>query len=171
MWIAGEVVPSIRKHGAYMTEKTLEKALTNPDFLIQLAQQLKSEQEKNKALSEKIEQDKPKVIFADAVNASQQSILVGDLSKLIKQNGIDNMGPKRLFAILRENGFLMKQNGASYNMPTQKSMELGLFEIKERVISNPDGSVRLTRTPKVTGKGQLFFINYFFKKENQTHDA
>ena len=171
MWIAGEVVPSIRKHGAYMTEQTLEKALTNPDFLIQLAQQLKSEQEKNKALSAKIEQDKPKVIFADAVNASQQSILVGDLSKLIKQNGIDNMGPKRLFAILREDGFLIKQKSASYNMPTQKSMELGLFEIKERVINNPDGSIRLTKTPKVTGKGQLFFINYFFKKENQPHDA
>ena len=165
MWIAGEVVPSIRKHGAYMTEKTLEKALTSPDFLIQLARQLKSEQEKNKALSEKIEENKPKVLFADAVDTSKQSILIGDLAKLIKQNGVESMGQNRLFAILREDGFLIKQKSTSYNMPTQKSMELGLFEIKERVINNPDGSVRLTRTPKVTGKGQIYFINYFLNKE------
>ena len=163
MWIAGEVVPSIRKHGAYMTEKTLEKALTNPDFLIQLAQRLKAEQVKNKALETKIESDKPKVIFAEAVNASSQSILVGDLAKLLAQNGV-NIGAKRLFETLREEGFLMK-TGESRNMPTQRSMNLGLFEIKERTINNPDGSIRLTRTPKVTGKGQIYFINKFIEQK------
>ena len=158
-WVTSVVIPSIRKHGAYMTPETIEKALTNPDFLIQLAQQLKAEQEKNKALSTKIEEDKPKVLFAEAVNASEQSILIGDLAKLLAQNGVD-IGAKRLFKLLREEGFLIK-SGESYNMPTQRSMNLGLFEIKERTINNPDGSIRLTRTTKVTGKGQIYFINKF----------
>lgn len=102
---------------------------------------------------------KPKALFADAVEASETSILIGDLAKLIKQNGVD-IGQKRLFAWLRDHGYLIK-SGASANMPTQKSMELGLFEVKERTINNPDGSVRITRTTKVTGKGQTYFVNKF----------
>ena len=103
---------------------------------------------------------KPKEIFADAVSASHTSILIGDLAKLIKQNGVD-MGQKRLFLWLRENGYLIKRNGSDYNMPTQKSMDMNLFEVKESTVNNPDGSVRINRTTKVTGKGQQYFINKF----------
>ena len=110
-----------------------------------------------------MKEDKPKVIFADAVATSQSSILIGDLAKLIKQNGVDT-GQKRLFEWMRENEFLIKQKGESYNMPTQKSMNLGLFEIKERTVLNPDGSIRISKTPKVTGKGQQYFINVFLSK-------
>ena len=158
-WVTSEVLPSIRKHGAYMTEETIEKALMEPDFLIQLATKLKSEQEKNKKLTAKVEQDKPKVLFADAVASSQTSILVGDLAKILKQNGVD-IGQRRLFDWLRKKGYLIK-SGSSRNMPTQYSMELGLFEVKETTINNPDGSIRVTKTTKVTGKGQQYFINKF----------
>lgn len=158
-WVTSDVLPSIRKHGAYMTEKTLEQAITDPDFLIKLATELKNEQAKRKELETKVNEDKPKVLFADAVETAQTSILVGDLAKLIKQNGVD-IGQKRLFAYLRENGYLIK-NGGSKNMPTQKSMEMNLFEVKERTINNPDGTVRITKTTKVTGKGQTYFINKF----------
>ena len=113
--------------------------------------------------SEFKKEDKPKVIFADAVATSQSSILIGDLAKLIKQNGVDT-GQKRLFEWMRENEFLIKQKGESYNMPTQKSMNLGLFEIKERTVLNPDGSIRISKTPKVTGKGQQYFINVFLNE-------
>lgn len=160
-WVTSEILPAIRKHGAYMTENTLEKALTSPDFLIQLATQLKEEQAQRRALEERVEADRPKVLFADAVETSQTSILVGDLAKLIKQNGVD-IGQKRLFAWMRDNGYLIK-SGSSTNMPTQRSMDMKLFEVKERSISNPDGSVRVTKTTKVTGKGQTYFINIFLK--------
>lgn len=156
--VADEIIPSIRKHGAYMTADTLEKALSSPDFLIQLATRLKDEQERNKALKAENERMKPKEIFADAVAASHTSILIGDLAKLIKQNGIE-IGQKRLFAWMRDKGYLIKRNGSDWNMPTQKSMEMGLFEVKESTINNPDGSVRINRTTKVTGKGQQYFIN------------
>lgn len=158
-WVTSEVLPTIRKHGAYMTDNTLEQALTSPDFLIKLATELKNEKEQRKALEEKVELDKPKVLFAEAVETAKTSILVGDLAKLIKQNGVD-IGQKRLFEYLRENGYLMK-NGNSKNMPTQKGMSLGLFEVKERTINNPDGTVKITKTTKVTGKGQTYFINKF----------
>lgn len=160
-WVADEILPTIRRHGAYMTENTLEKALTSPDFLIQLATQLKEEQAQRRVLEQQVESDRPKVLFADAVETSQTSILVGDLAKLIKQNGVD-IGQKRLFAWMRENGYLIK-SGSSTNMPTQRSMDVKLFEVKERSISNPDGSVRVTKTTKVTGKGQTYFINIFLK--------
>lgn len=155
-------MPTIRKHGAYLTEDTLAKAIENPDFTIGLLTNLKEEREKRKLLEAQIEADKPKVIFAEAVDAAQTSILVGDLAKLLKQNGI-NTGQKRLFEWLRANGYLIGRKGNDYNSPTQKSMELGLFEIKERTINNPDGSIRITKTPKVTGKGQVYFINKFLK--------
>ena len=161
-WVTSEILPSIRKHGAYMTEQTLEQALTSPDFLIQLATKLKDEQEKNKALTEANNRMRPKEIFADAVMASEHSILIGELAKLIAQNGYA-IGQKRLFAWMREHGYLLKQGG-SYNLPAQRYVEAGLFEIKESSISNPDGSVRLTRTTKVTGKGQVYFINKFLKE-------
>jgi prophage antirepressor len=161
-WVTSEVIPSIRKHGAYMTDNTLEEALTSPDFLIRLATELKNEKEARKKAEDKIAEDKPKVLFAEAVNASSTSILIGDLAKILKQNGYDT-GQKRLFEILRNKGFLMK-TGSSKNMPTQKAMEMGLFEVKETTINNPDGSIRITKTTKVTGAGQQFFINMFLAK-------
>lgn len=161
--VADEVLPSIRKHGAYLTPEKLEDVLLNPDTLIQLAQNLKEEQEKRRALEAKVEQDKPKVVFAEAVETSRTSILVGELAKLLKQNGVE-MGQKRLFQWMRENGFLIARKETDYNMPTQKSMELGLFEIKERTISDPAGVTRITKTPKITGKGQTYFINRFLRE-------
>lgn len=175
-WVFDEVLPTIRKHGAYMTEQTLEDALTSPDFLIRLATQLKEEQEARRALeaenaaqAQQIAADAPKVVFANAVAASKSSILVGDLAKLLRQNGIE-MGQKRLFAWLRDNGYLMKR-GESYNMPTQQSMERGLFEIKEGSVANPDGSIRVTRTVKCTGKGQQYFVNLFINKASENATA
>lgn len=159
-WVTSEVLPSIRKHGAYMTDQTLEQALTSPDFLIQLATQLKEEKEQRKQLEAKVEQDKPKVLFADSVSASKSSILVGELAKILKQNGVDT-GQFRLFAWLRENGYLIKREGSDYNMPTQKSAEMGLFEVKQTIITHSDGHITTNKTPKVTGKGQVYFVNKF----------
>lgn len=159
-WVTSVVLPSIRKHGAYMTDQTLEQALTSPDFLIQLATQLKEEKEQRKQLEAKVEQDKPKVLFADSVSASKSSILVGELAKILKQNGVDT-GQLRLFAWLRENGYLIKREGSDYNMPTQKSAEMGLFEVKQTVITHSDGHITTNKTPKVTGKGQVYFVNKF----------
>lgn len=138
----------------------VEKAWNSPEMIMKRALQIADR--KVIDLQEQIALDKPKVIFADAVSASHTSILVGELSKLLRQNGVD-IGQNRLFTWLRENGFLIKRKGADFNMPTQYSMELELFEIKERTINNADGSIRTTRTPKVTGKGQQYFINKFLK--------
>ena len=165
-WITAEVLPSIRKHGAYMTEDTLEKAITSPDFLIKLATELKNEKEKRMNLETKVEQDKPKVLFAEAVETAKTSILIGDLAKILKQNGIET-GQKRLFEQLRKDGFLIK-GGNSRNMPTQMAMEKGLFEVKETSINNPDGSIRITKTTKVTGKGQTYFVNRYLGKIHAT---
>lgn len=121
--------------------------------------------EKVMSLENKVETDAPKVLFADSVTGSENSMLIGDMAKLLKQNGVD-MGQKRFFEYLRNHGYLMK-TGVSYNMPTQRSMELGIFEVKERTINNPDGSIRVTRTTKVTGKGQLYFINLFLGKKKE----
>ena len=162
-WVTSEVLPSIRKHGAYMTPEKLEDVLLHPDTLIRLAQNLKEEQEKRRALEAKVEEDKPKVVFAEAVETSHTSILVGELAKLLKQNGVD-MGQQRLFQWMRENGFLIARKGTDYNMPTQRSMEMGLFEIKERTISDPAGVTRITKTPKITGRGQTYFINRFLRE-------
>lgn len=161
-WVTSEVLPTIRKHGAYMTPQTLEKALLNPDTIINLATQLKEEQQHRKQLQAENEVMKPKAIFADAVATSDTSILIGQLAKIMKQNGVD-MGQNRLFKWMRDHGFLGKR-GDSYNKPTQKAMNLGLFEVKERTVNNPDGSIRVTITTKVTGKGQQYFINKFLKE-------
>lgn len=158
-WVTSEVLPSIRKHGAYMTADTIEAAIADPDFSIRLLTTLKEERAARKALEEQAEVDKPKVLFADAVSASHTSILVGDLAKLLRQNGV-NIGQNRLFQRLRDEGFLIK-DGERRNMPTQRYMDSGLFQIKETSINNPDGSIRVTRTVKVTGKGQQYFINRY----------
>lgn len=158
-WITHEVIPSIRKHGAYMTPETIEKVLADPDTIIKLATNLKEERAKRMAAEALVEKQKPKVVFAKAVETSDDTILVGQLAKIIAQNGI-KIGQNRLFQWIRDNGYLGKK-GAHYNEPTQYSMELGLFEVKERTVNNPDGSVRITRTTKVTGKGQIYFVNKF----------
>ena len=143
----------------------LEKAWNTPEQVMARAlkvanKTIDSLKETNTTLLIDYRRMKPKEIFADAVSASHTSILIGDLAKLIKQNGVD-MGQKRLFLWLRENGYLIKRNGSDYNMPTQKSMDMNLFEVKESTVNNPDGSVRINRTTKVTGKGQQYFINKF----------
>ena len=158
-WVTSEVLPAIRKHGGYLTAEKVEEALLNPDVLIRLATELKDEREARRALESKVAKDAPKVMFAQAVEQAENSILVGDLAKLIKQNGTD-IGQKRLFERLRAEGYLGTR-GDNYNMPTQRAMEMQLFRISERTINNPDGSVRLTRTVKVTGKGQVYFINRY----------
>lgn len=163
-FVADEVIPSIRRHGMFATADTVEKMLADPDVAIRLLNEIKSEREKRAALEQKVEQDKPKVLFADAVAASHTSILVGELAKILKQNGI-NIGQNRLFAELRDRGYLIKRKGTDWNMPTQRSMEMKLFEIKETVISHADGHTSINKTVKVTGAGQKFFINLFLKKE------
>ena len=155
-WVTSEVLPAIRKNGAYLTDEKAYDITHNPQSLADLLMQA-GEQLKQKEII--IQAMKPKALFADAVATANTSILIGDLAKLIKQNG-HNIGQKRLFEWLRNHGYLIK-GGNSKNMPTQKAMELKLFEVKERTINNPDGSVRITKTTKVTGKGQQYFINKF----------
>ena len=149
-WVFDEVLPAIRKTGTYSIPKDYPSALRALADQCECNQKLVAE---NQAM-------KPKALFADAVKSSKTSILVGELAKLIKQNGVE-IGEKRLFTWLRDNGYLMSRKCSDWNMPTQKSMELGLFEINERNAFNPDGSVRITKTPRVTGKGQTYFINKF----------
>ena len=161
--VADDILPMIRKHGAYMTPQKLEEVLLNPDTLIKLATDLKTEREKRIALEEQAEQNKPKIIFADAVATSKNSILIGELAKILKQNGY-NTGQNRLFSELRDRGYLIRRNGVDRNMPTQMAMELGLFEIKETVVSHSDGHTSINKTVKVTGKGQQYFINLFLKQ-------
>ena len=165
-WVTSEVLPSIRKHGAYMTSETIEDVLLHPDTLIKLAQNLKEEQEKRKAAEAQVEADRPKVVFADSVSVSKTSILIGDLAKILKQNNID-VGQKRLFHWLRENSYLIKRKGAEYNSPTQRAMEKGLFEIKETVITHADGHTSISKTTKVTGKGQIYFVNKFLAEKGE----
>lgn len=155
-WVTSEVLPAIRRNGAYLTDEKAYDITHNPQSLADLLMQA-GEQLKQKEII--IQEMKPKALFADAVATADTSILIGDLAKLIKQNGHD-IGQKRLFEWLRNHDYLIK-GGNSKNMPTQKSMKLKLFEVKERTINNPDGSVRITKTTKVTGKGQQYFINKF----------
>lgn len=176
-WITHDVIPAIRKHGGYMTPEKVEEALLNPDVLIRLATELKEERNKNKALHDlAVEQDKhiarqndriatlePKGIFADSVSASDTTILIGELAKIIKQNGTD-IGQNRLFQWMRDQKYLIGRKGTDYNMPSQKSMKLGLFTIKETTINHSDGHVSISKTPKVTGKGQVYFVNKFLRK-------
>ena len=158
-WVCGEVLPSIRKHGAYMTNDTLEKALTSPDFLIQLATNLKEEQQKRIEAERKVTEAAPAVAFTKAVQSANSSCLIGELAKLIAQNGY-SIGEKRLFAWMRDNGYLGK-HGERYNIPNQQYVEQGLFELKKGVRSGNNGVLHTTITPKVTGKGQVYFVNKF----------
>ncbi|NLD51461.1 MAG: phage antirepressor Ant [Clostridiales bacterium] len=160
-WITHEVLPAIRQQGFYGTEQAIERMLADPAAAIQMLQAYQLEQSRRRLLEVQAERNAPKVLFADSVAASEHSILIGELAKLMKQNGVE-VGQNRLFEWLRRDGFLIK-NGESRNMPSQYSMENGWMEIKERTISNPDGSIRLTRTPKVTGRGQQYFINRYLK--------
>lgn len=163
--IADEVIPSIRKRGAYMTPETLEQAILNPDTMIKLCVALKEEQVKRQELEAQAEINKPKVLFADSVTTAHTSILVGEMTKLLKQNGIE-IGQNRFFGWLREKGYLIKRKGTDYNMPTQRAMEMGLFEIKESTITHSDGHTTITKTPKVTGAGQIYFANMFLGKDD-----
>lgn len=159
-WVTSEVLPSIRKNGGYIVG---QENMSDDELM---AKALMVAQNKIAERDKQIERMRPKEIFADAVSASHTSILVGDMAKLLKQNGV-NIGQKRLFEWLRENGYLIKRKGSDWNMPTQKSMEMGLFDIKESTVNNPDGSVRINRTTKVTGKGQQYFINKFLIKQER----
>ncbi|MDC0808963.1 phage antirepressor [Lactococcus petauri] len=158
-WITHEVLPTIRKHGAYMTDSKAQDVLNGSglaDLLLQAGQQLK---EKELIITEM----KPKALFADSVATSQSSILVGHLAKLLRQNGYE-IGQNRLFERLRNQSWLSNRKGEDWNMPTQKSLDRGFFEIKETTHNNADGSVRITKTPKVTGKGQIYFVNKFLQE-------
>lgn len=166
-WVTSEVLPAIRKHGAYMTDEKAWDITHNADSLADLLQQA-AEQLREKDIE--IERMRPKEIFSDAITASNTSILVGDLAKILKGNGVD-IGQKRLFNWMRENGYLIKGQRSDRNMPTQRSMGMGLFEIKESSYISGDGVNHITKTPKVTGKGQKYFINKFLamQKESDGH--
>lgn len=152
-----KILKTIRLNGMYVTDKLLD----NPDFAIKTFMKLKEEKERRIQLEQEAEINKPKIIFAEAVETSKSSILIGELAKLIKQNGYD-IGQKRLFAWLRDNGYLIKiSKRTDYNMPTQKAMDMELFEIKETAITHSDGHISINKTVKVTGKGQIYFINKF----------
>lgn len=168
-WITHEVLPSIRKHGGYLTPEKVEEALTDPDTIIRLATNLKEERAKRQELEAENRELAPKALFADAVAASDNTMLVGELAKLLASNGI-HIGQNRLFAWLRGNGYLMK-DGSWRNMPTQRSMDMGLFVVKETAITHADGHVTLSRTPKVTGKGQRYFVGRFLDSSEAAFDC
>ncbi|MEE6185528.1 phage antirepressor [Bacillus pretiosus] len=163
-WVTSEVLPSIRKHGAYMTDQVLEQAVTNPDFMIGILTNLKEEQAKRVEAERTLLQQQPLVTFAEAVQVSTNLITVKQLANLMRQKGIDT-GQNRLFEWFRENGYLCKKKGSLYNTPTQYSMDLELFESQEYVRTNSVGEFVTSFTTKVTGKGQLYFINKFLGKE------
>lgn len=156
-WVTGTVLPSIRKTGGYIAgQETMTDSELMAKALIVAQRQIESK-------TKQIEEMTPKALFADAVSASKTSILVGDLAKLIRQNGLD-IGQNRLFQWLRDNGYLIKAKGMSWNMPTQRSMDLGLFEVKETSITHSDGHISVNKTVKVTGKGQIYFVNKLVRK-------
>jgi anti-repressor protein len=159
-WVTHEVLPSIRKHGAYVTPAKLEEIMNDPDAWIKVLTALKEERAAKERLQLEAVENKPKVVFADAVSVSDGTILIGELAKILKGNGIE-IGQNRLFEQLRQDGYLIKRRGTDYNAPTQRAMELGLFKVKETAITHSDGHVTISKTTKVTGKGQQYFINLF----------
>lgn len=159
-WITHEVLPSIRKHGAYITPQTIREYMSKPEHWIELFQTLQNEQEKNAKLQNKIDMDRPKVVFAEAVDASDATVYLGEFAKMLRQNGIE-IGQNRLFDQLKKDGYLLKRNFKGHTIPTQKAIEKGLFKIEELVVTHDDGHISLKRNVKLTGKGQLFFTNYF----------
>ena len=166
-WITSDVVPAIRKDGLYMTPAAIEKTLNDPDFIIGLANRLKNETARANANQMLLDAQRSKVVFAESLETSKDSMLIGELAKLLKQNGID-IGATRLFEQLRQEGYLHK-SGSQYNLPTQRSMDLGILEIKIGSRASATEGTKTTRTSKVTGKGQIYFINkykaMFFRKE------
>ncbi|NCC06161.1 MAG: phage antirepressor Ant, partial [Proteobacteria bacterium] len=162
-WVTHEVLPTIRKHGAYVTPAKLEELMNDPDSWIKVLTALKEERAAKERLQLEATENKPKVIFADAVSVSEGTILIGELAKILKGNGIE-IGQNRLFEKLRRDGYLIKRKGTDYNAPTQRAMELGLFRVKETAITHSDGHVTISKTTKVTGKGQQYFINLFLGK-------
>lgn len=163
--VADEIIPSIRKHGMYATIETVEAMLGDPDVMIQMLTTIKTERAERVRLEAKVAQDSHKVLFADSVAASDTTILVGELAKLLKQNGYES-GQNRLFEALRKDGYLIIRKGTDFNMPTQRSMEMGLFSIKETAITHADGHVTVNKTPKVTGKGQVYFVNRYCRQKS-----
>lgn len=159
-WVTHEVLPTIRRHGAYVTPTKLEELMNDPDSWIKVLTALKEERTAKEQLQLQATENKPKVIFADAVSVSDGTILIGELAKILKGNGVE-IGQNRLFEKLRQDGYLIKRKGTDYNAPTQKAMELGLFRVKETAITHSDGHVTISKTTKVTGKGQQYFINLF----------
>ena len=157
-WVTAEVLPAIRRTGGYDIPKDDPSALRALAVSMERRLQLEAENEANR----------PKVLFADAVSAAKTSILVGELAKLLKQNGVD-MGQNRLFSLLRDKGYLIRRQGTDFNMPTQRAMELGLFEIKETVIAHSDGHISVSKTPKITGKGQQYFVRLFLGGNRRGH--
>ncbi|MGR0121346.1 phage antirepressor [Bacillus halotolerans] len=164
-WITHEVIPTIRKTGGYVANDELFIQIYLPQADENTKLLFKTTLHTMKEQSKQIETMKPKVIFAEAVESSESSVLVGELAKIIQQNGVD-IGPNKLFQWLRDNGYLIRKKGESFNLPTQRSMDMGLFEIKKRTVNNLDGSIRTTRTPKVTGKGQIYFVNKFMSSQS-----
>ena len=160
-WVTSEVLPAIRKHGAYMTDEKAFDVVNNKDGLASLLQQAADQL---RAKDIQIEKMKPKALFADSVATSKTTILVGELAKILRGNGI-NIGANRLFEWLREHGYLIQRKGGDWNMPTQRAMNQGLFEIKETTINHSNGSISISKTPKVTGKGQQYFVNVFLKQK------
>lgn len=158
-WVTAEILPAIRKTGGYVNDTAQFVDYYFGQLDTNQKQALAMMFDESKRMSNQLKEQAPKVLFANAVEAAHTSILIGDLAKIIKQNGTD-IGQKRLFDWIRRNGYLIK-DGQSKNMPTQRAMDMGLFEVKESTINNPDGSVRITRTTKVTGKGQTYFVNKF----------
>lgn len=163
-WVTSEVLPTIRKHGAYLTDSAIEQTLTDPDYLIKLATQLKTEREGRLIAERNVKTMKPKALFADSVSISKTDISIGDMAKILKGNGI-NIGRNRFFKWLRDNGYLIKRAGNDYNSPTQKSMELGLFRVKESSRIDSNGMTIIMKTPIVTGKGQQYFVNKFLNAD------
>lgn len=161
-WVCDEVLPTIRKHGVYATPQTIDSLLADPDNAIKVFQTLKEERQLRQIAEAKIEADAPKVLFADAVVGSKSTCLIGELAKIISQNGYP-IGQNRLFQWLRENGYLGK-HGERYNIPNQQYVEMGLFELKKGVRSGNVGVMKVTMTTKVTGKGQQYFINKFLNR-------
>jgi anti-repressor protein len=162
-WVFEDVLPTVRKHGAYVTPAKLEEIMNDPDAWIKVLTALKEERAAKEQLQIEAIENQPKVVFADAVSVSDGAILIGELAKILKGNGIE-IGQNRLFEQLRSDGYLIKRRGTDYNAPTQRAMELGLFKVKETAITHSDGHVTISKTTKVTGKGQQYFINLFLRE-------
>lgn len=159
-WVTHEVLPSIRRHGMYATESVVDAMLADPEAMIRTLTALKEERAKRAQLEKQAQANAPKVVFADAVASAKTDILIGDLAKILRGNGVDT-GQRRLFEWLRENGYLIRQRGSSWNMPTQRAMDMGLFRVKESFVTHADGHTTVNRTTKVTGRGQTYFVHKF----------